>query len=233
MFTNCSTKYSDLITFYCDLNLHNIFNINFYELTQNNINYIDQDFFLKSRNICILDDVNIILDKNIKLRSIINNAVTVLTPHDVYQLTGWDHRCTYFNPIFNQDDFLNVNLKTRNTLSVQFDNQRDYDISYLNDVQNINIDINISTNSYVDNKILIEKIFKFILCGCVVNITDVNLVSLLGNAVLDRVNKTQFDYSGYAYSSSKILEKYSYLANFSKIDDFVINLFGNPYIIPE
>lgn len=233
MFNNCSQKYSDLLNLYGDLNLYSAYNINFLTITPDFVSSFVLSEFQKQRYVCFLDDLNLIQEKSVHLRNILNTCVITFTPYDIPRITGWLERYVKFDPVFDENEYVSINLGDRTTELLVYDMNQSYSSEYLNNVKFVRFDDQLNPFDYLVNKTITESVLRCVLCGCMVNIQDLHLLSLIGDNILDRVNKSTFEYSSYSYCSSKILEKYSYLASVDYIDNTIIGIFGNPYMTGE
>lgn len=233
MFDKCTQKYIDLLNQYGDLNLYQVHNINFLNITTDIISSYDVLNFYKTRYVCFLEDINIIQEKSTKLREILNTCVITFTPYDIPKITGFFDRSIKFNPVFNENEYVSINLGSRSVEHLIYKSTDVYTLQYLNSVKFISIDLKLNPNDYLINKNITEFILQCIMCGCMVNITDPYLISLLPNYTLECLNKTEFDYDTYVYCSNKILQSYSYKANINLINETLIGIFGNPYFIVE
>lgn len=228
MFDYCSQKYKDLLHSYGDFNLYSHFNLNFLTIT-NDILALDNKFVLRKRYVCFLDDINLIKEKNDNLRFLLNNCVITFTPYEIFKINGCLDRFIFFNPVFDENEFTQLNLGDRSLELIEYDVTQNYTLDYLKNVKFINFNMDLDPTDYFFNKTLLENVLKCLLCGCMVNIKNEYLQSMLEKYTIDRVNKSIFEYDSYVYCSSKILEKYSYAASVDLIDKTIISIFGNCY----
>lgn len=229
MFDYCSDKYKNLINLYGDLNLYLYHNINFLTITPNIISSFNTMNIQTTRYVCFVDDIDIIDGKTEKFRYILNNSVLTFSTYDISKISGWLDRYIVFNPIFDENDYVSINVGERSVESFDYDGTQSVTDLFLNDVKFVNINTQLNLSNHVQNKIIYEFVLKCLLCGCIVNTDNQYLLSLLGGYTLDRVNKSVFNYTSYSYCSSKILEQYSYIANIDLVDNTIIGIFGNPY----
>lgn len=229
MFDYCSDKYKGLINLYGDLNLYSHHNVNFLTITPDIIDSFNTTSFQTTRYVCFVDDINIIEGKTEKFRYILNNSVLTFSTYDISKISGWLDRYLVFNPIFDENDYVSINVGERSVESFDYDGTQSVTDLFLNDIKFVNINVQLNLSDHVQNKIIYEFMLKCLLCGCIVNTDNQYLLSLLGKYTLDRVNKSVFDYDSYSYCSSKILERYSYIANLDLLDNVIIGIFGNPY----
>lgn len=218
---------------YGDLNLYALHNINFLTVTPEIIDSFDLSNFQRNRYVCFLDDLNVIQNGSVKLRNILNTCVLTFSPYKIPVITGWLDRYVQFNPVFDENEYMSINLGDRMSYELNYDVSQIYSVEYLNTIKFVNFNFNLNRSDYLSSKNITESVLKCLLCGCMVNIQDEYLVSLLGDYVKDRVNKTTFEYNSYSYCSSKILENYSYVASVDCIDNIIIGIFGNPYLKGE
>lgn len=230
MFDYCSEKYTNLIKLYGDLNLYNIFDINFFEVTSDNLNSIDLNYFYNNRTFIILDNLNLIIEKSDKLKRIITDSVMTFSSYDIIKINNWPKPAIYFNPIVDEKQHQTNVFLDRTTESINYENINDYnDLQLFRNVKYINLN-NVFVSDTTEIKILLERIYQFILCGCIINVLDTKILDELDYFILDRVNKPQFNYENYMLCTSKILDKYSFFSNIGKMDDSIKSVYGNPYI---
>lgn len=229
MFNYCSDNYKNLINLYGDLNLYSHHNINFLTISQDVISTFDLTNFRSTRYVCFVDDLDVIIESSEKFRFILNNSVLTFSAYDISKINGWLDRYAVFNPIFDENEYVSINVGERSIESFDYDGTQSVADLFLNDVKFVNINVQLNSTSHLQNKIIYEFVLKCLLCGCIVNTDNQYLLSLLGGYTLDRVNKSVFNYTSYSYCSSKILEQYSYIANIDLVDNTIIGIFGNPY----
>lgn len=229
MFDYCSDRYKNLINLYGDLNLYLHHNINFLTISQDVISTFDLTNFRSTRYICFVDDLDVIIESSEKFRFILNNSVLTFSAYNISKINGWLDRYVVFNPIFDENEYVSINVGDRSIESFDYDGTQSVTNLFLNDVKFVNINVQLNSTNHLQNRNIFIFTLKCLLSGCIVNTADQYLLSLLGEYTNGRVNKSIFSYDLQSYCSSKILEQYSYIANIDLVDNTIIGIFGNPY----